>query len=487
MQITNWKNAAKILFFALLIYLPLFLHLDKMVIGIWDESRVVHTTMEMADNHQWFVPYFGGKPDTWSTKPPLLIWLQVFFVSLLGAKELAFRLPSAIAAALTCMTLMGYCLRYLKSYLLGLLTCAVLVTSTGYIALHVTRTCEYDSLLIGEMVVYALAFFRYTQTEKNKWLYLFFIALTFAGLTKGIAALIAMPGIALYALLSQKILSLLKNKHSYVGMAIFVCFVGAYYLVRESLTPGYLAIMWENDAAGRFKAVSEVYETSAYWYLELIEREGFHYWLLGVPIGLYVGYAHKDKHIQQLTLFSFCFCACYLLIISLSKTKLPWYHAPLYPFMALWVALAIRHFFQFIKDSVNFNKGLRYPYFAHVLLLLLFISPYFAIMSQVYFPKYPTAAVEEYGFEISDWLRKNPKTDLTKYVLLYRGYAPHLSFYTTYIKPIATKSLEELTVGDVVVVVQNDLKEALKTRFVLRKIKAEEFMEIWEIVEKKEG
>lgn len=479
------KTVIKILFFALIIYFPIFLHLDTLPIGIWDEARLVHSTMEMIHNHKCLIPYFEGQIDTWYTKPPLMIWFQGMCVKMIGAKELAFRLPSAIAAVCTCMALMGYCQRYLNCYRLGIITSAVLVTTPGYIALHVTRTCDYDSLLILWMVVYALAFFRYTQTENPKWLYVFFIVLSLGALTKGIAALLPLPGIVVYSFLSHKVASFLKDKHSYFGLGGFLLLVGGYYIVRESLTPGYLALVWQNEGGGRFFQVIEEHRGGFDWYIDLINKHHYHYWQLGIPLGLYIGFADKNPHLRKLTLFTFCFCFCYFLLISLAKTKLSWYDSPLYPFFALWTAIAIQHFFQVIRESTNLNQGLRYNYLAYLLLILLFVSPYCSIISQVYFPVYNQRAKEEYGYEIVYWLRNHEKADLSKHVLLYDGYAPQISCYAYYIIPIRTKSTAQISIGDIVIMQQAPLKQYLEEKFVLEKIEKGEFIEVVKIIDTK--
>ncbi len=60
----------------------------------------------MLNNGNFIVTYFEDKPDMWNTKPPLLIWIQVLFMKFVGVNELAVRLPSAIAAFFTCITIL---------------------------------------------------------------------------------------------------------------------------------------------------------------------------------------------------------------------------------------------------------------------------------------------------------------------------------------------------------------------------------------------
>ncbi|MBX7243741.1 MAG: glycosyltransferase family 39 protein [Bacteroidia bacterium] len=156
------------LLLTILISIPIFGHLDTLPFRIWDEARPAMNAYEMYKNHQYWVTHFEGKPEMWQTKPPLLIWLQVFFSHLLGFGELAIRLPSAIAGFLTCIVLMIFCVRYLGSFWYGFISVLVLVTSWGYIHIHVTRTGDYDALLILFTTTSCLLWFLYLEKGKNK-------------------------------------------------------------------------------------------------------------------------------------------------------------------------------------------------------------------------------------------------------------------------------------------------------------------------------
>ena len=93
----------------LVIAAPLFAHLGNMPLQMWDEARQAISALEMGSNHHWLVSYYDGKPDMADTKPPLLIWLQLLSIKLLGANELAVRFPSALAAAFTCFIIYWFC------------------------------------------------------------------------------------------------------------------------------------------------------------------------------------------------------------------------------------------------------------------------------------------------------------------------------------------------------------------------------------------
>ena len=183
---TKILTFSKYLIFVSLIYFPIFLHLEALPIRWWDETRLALNAADMHENGNYLIPQFDGRPDMWNTKPPLMIWLQVLFMKIVGVNELALRLPSAIAGFMTCLLLLIFGLKYIKDFWWGLITGVVLITSYGYISGHAVRTGDYDFLMILFTTTYALSFFVFLEKVKTRFLHLFFIAFSLAVLTKSI-------------------------------------------------------------------------------------------------------------------------------------------------------------------------------------------------------------------------------------------------------------------------------------------------------------
>jgi len=75
------KESWKYLLFILLISFPLFLHLDFLPLRLWDEARTAINASEMYHSGRYLIPTYNGEPDMWNLKPPLMVWLQVFFMN----------------------------------------------------------------------------------------------------------------------------------------------------------------------------------------------------------------------------------------------------------------------------------------------------------------------------------------------------------------------------------------------------------------------
>lgn len=181
------KKYIKALVFLSLVSIPLFIHLEKLPIRTWDESRLAINAYEMLHNGNWLVTTFEGTPDLWNTKPPLMIWLQVVCMKIFGISELGLRLPSAIAGFLTVILLMLFLRRWLNSYWPGFNASLILITSYGYVNVHVTRTGDYDSLLVLFLTASAFSFYNYLDSISRKQLFLSGLFLWLGIMTKGCA------------------------------------------------------------------------------------------------------------------------------------------------------------------------------------------------------------------------------------------------------------------------------------------------------------
>ena len=94
----------------------------------------------------------------WNTKPPLMIWLQVFFLKTIGFNELAIRLPSALAALFTCLLILVFFRKQKDGFIIAFFASLMLVTSLGYIKFHTARAGDFDSLLTLFTTIYLLLF-----------------------------------------------------------------------------------------------------------------------------------------------------------------------------------------------------------------------------------------------------------------------------------------------------------------------------------------
>ncbi|MBK9357055.1 MAG: glycosyltransferase family 39 protein [Bacteroidales bacterium] len=464
------STVAKTVLFLLIVYCPFFLHLGDLPVRIWDEARLMFNTLQMAENGKWVVTHFDGRPDMWNTKPPLMIWCQLLFLKLIGNQELSFRLPSAIAGFLTSVLLMLVAIRLLKDYWLGLIAVLVLVTANGYVGYHVTRTGDYDALLTLFTTLYAFSFFRFSEKGEQRYLHLFFVGLLLAVLTKSVQGLLFLPALGIYVMINRSLKKLLQNKWLYIDLVVITLVVAGYYLLRESLNPGYVDAVLNNELGGRYLATTENHRHGFSFYLNLLMTDHFGYWFLFVPVGFFTGFFLSEGVLRRLVIFSGLVSVVYLLIISTAGTKLEWYDAPLYPFMAVLVAVVIRKIFTLLSDKQLSGKAVPKLLLPVLFLLFVFFIPYQGIISKVYKPR-ETNQEQEY-YMISHFLQDAVKGDrsVKGHVLSYEGYNVHLRYYTDRLnqqqQQVMLKDTNDLAVGDLVICSQYFTREFIKKKFI---------------------
>lgn len=467
------KNIGIFILLLLLCAVPIFGHLEDLAIRIYDESRLAQNAYEMSKNGNWLVTFFDGKPDMWNTKPPLMIWLQVVFIKILGYREMSIRLPSAFAAFGTVLLIYYFTKRYLQDISFGLITILVLITCYGYVNLHVTRTGDYDALLTFFTAFYCLSFFQFVRTDKNKYLYLFFIGLSLAVLTKSIAGLLFLPGLFMFLLYKKKLLFLLKSPNLYLGALIPIFTIIAYYGLREHYNPGFIKAVFENELGGRFLKINEEHaEGFWFYYHNFIQSKLYYLWYLSVPAGFTIGMFHKNSRIRDLSFFSCIMLLSFLLIISLAKTKLEWYDAPLYPFIAILAGIFI-YFIYSVLTELKFNQ-LNFNILPLLFLFFVFIKPYTLIIDKTYMPIENSWDKDFYNgsYYLKAILKGEKLSDgLIFYV---EGYNPQVRFYIKMLEDqkvgFLWKDKSQLAIGDKVVFFQDEVKQYLENHYSIEQL-----------------
>ena len=121
----------------------LLVGLGTLPIWVWDESRLANSAIEMAHSGLSLVPTYGGRPDHWSTKPPLAIWLMSMSIRAMGPSELAVRLPSALAGIATTMAVVAWTWHRLRRVAPAVAVALVLFSGSGYVDSHAARSGDY--------------------------------------------------------------------------------------------------------------------------------------------------------------------------------------------------------------------------------------------------------------------------------------------------------------------------------------------------------
>ncbi|MEO8066853.1 MAG: glycosyltransferase family 39 protein [Flavobacteriales bacterium] len=413
-----------------LAYFPLFMNLDALPLRTWDESRQAVSAYEMLHNGNWFVNHVGGRPDMWSTKPPLLVWLQAIGMALIGPGELAVRLPSAISALFICLLLVRFTSKQLGSPWPGLFASLVILTSHGFVNMHVARSGDYDALLTLFMLWAAISAFRYADDGSRNAVLSMFAALALGVLTKSIQAVMMVPGIIIWWIAAKRLLPALKDRWFWIGLVGFAILVGGFYLLRESRNPGYLLAVWENDMGGRYGHVHDGHRANGFFYIDNLQQDRFPLWYLWSIAGAVIGMAGKDAMLRRIAGFSTLLSVQYLLVISNAATKLDWYDAPLYPLLGILAAIPIHLLFAWCRESAWLKERLNANVASWTLMACLFFTPYLNIAKETYIPKEYDWDRDFYALQRYLQQGAHGKRTVDVGVVCYEAYDAHVLFYT---------------------------------------------------------
>jgi len=476
----NWIETGigfKLIYFlaAILFAIPLFSALSVLPIRIWDESRLAVNAWEMLQNGNWLVTHFESKPDLWNTKPPLMIWLQVLCMKIMGPSEIALRFPSALAGAFTCIALISFIRKQTGDIILSLMSVMVLVCSHGYIQYHGTRTGDYDALLTLWTTLACFHFYNYSSHRSRKQLFYFYLFLTLGVLTKSISGLLFIPAFIAYSILQKRFLDLIKNKDVWLGFTFFIIIVGGFYLLRENSNPGFLKIVYENELGGRFFQVVENHEGGFWYYIKNFVNQRFREWHLICLTGIIIGLFHSDTRVKKISIYFSILCIGYLMIISISKTKLEWYDLPMYPFLAFHSAIFINFLYNFLKKSKWLNQNLRFNPTPYLLLVLIFTNPYRKIFDKTWAPR--EYKWDQANYELGHYLQEAVagRKNLESVTLLHEGYYAQHLFYIYLLKDKKVNvdlktDWQNPTAENLVLVHQKQIKDYLNERYFLEEI-----------------
>ncbi len=455
----------KIALFGLLIllYFVFFQHLDSFHVRNWDESMFGVNAYEMYKNGNFITPFYKNTPDLWNSKPPFLLWIQVFFTKILGFNELAIRLPSAIASSVSALMLFFF-VQKRSNIVLASCVFLVFITSFGVATFHSGRTGDSDALLSLFILLSFFSFYKFLFENHQTSILHFFIFLSLAFLTKSIAALLFIPALLFVVVYLKKVKHILSEKYFYIGFGIFVMSSVSYIYLREMTNPGYINYLVNVDLGRINKAVESHNEPFDFYFNNLFFYR-FKYILLVIP-GIFLLFIN-DKT-KAVAVYVISLIVTYLFVISFSVTKLEWYDLPLFPMLSFASGYFIYFIIKTIKAKYDSEK------LVIVLIIIFFCIPaYYAIRNssknEIPIGEKKLEVLTEYAFKNKNNSSLNNTTFLTSV------FDRPLFFYKYYLNEknqdfnIAS-SVSDIPVNSVVILADDSLKSCLEQKFKLESL-----------------
>ncbi len=470
------KIAIELIIILCMCCFPLFFRLDALPVRMWDEARNAVSALEMLQNKNVVVRYFDGNPDSWDVKPPLLIWLQVISMKIFGVNELAVRMPSAVAALLTAFFLIYYFHRFHNKRYIGYIAAFVLVTSQGYVEQHLARTGDHDALLVLFTTLIILLYYEFLTRSENSNLKLGTItALLILGVyTKSIAIMMILPGLLLMTLVYGEHRKIFMNRCFYLCVLAFLLICGSYYLLREHMQPGYLSIVWNEEWFPRYLNTNErFYIGSFFFYIRNLALSRYAYWLYFLVAATIILLWQSRKQKRSLPVYLMVNSLLFLLVISAGSKNI-WYDGPLYPLMAVIIALLLVQVPRFMFSLARKNTSLVHAA-GYLLLAALFISPGIIIMKKV-------NRVHEYSWDEDLYAIPNvlknpvryPEIMNKSFKVVFSDYYGHVLFYAEALEFRQKKSIPvihpgKLAIGEYILISETITLEKISKSYLCEK------------------
>ncbi len=323
-----FKNKVDIFEFLLLLFAALFLYLivlGNLPLRDWDEATRALVAREIYRTGNWLHPTLNNQP--YMLKPPLMMWLLAISYSLGGINEFTSRLLPAI------LTSVGIPLLYLIGKEIFTNKLAAIYSALVYLTLlpmvRHGRLAMLDGMVITFFLLSLLCLLK--GKNNNLWVIGVGFSLGLVALTKGILVLIFAFIILLFIVFDQQ-LNILKNYYLWLGLILGFSPVITWYILQwQYYGIDFIQVHFKSQGFERLSNVVEGNRGAIWYYLFELVKYTIP-WLLFLPQSLLFTWKNRQKTWAILILTSLII---YFTIISLMKTKLPWYIMPIYPFMAL--------------------------------------------------------------------------------------------------------------------------------------------------------
>ena len=360
-----------------------------------NEGRRALAIQEMVSSGNWLLPHLNG--ELYLTKPPLLYWLSSSLGFIWGVNEWTLRLPSALAAIAVLIMVYRYALQQSGKWA-ALFAVQLLIANLGFAMLG--RRAEIEMLLTALCVGSLLSALQYMQSQSSKnWIILSYFLLALALMTKGplVILLVTLP------LLIAAIYS--KNPHikavllSGRGWLIFLV-VGLtwYAIVSWQLGFDIWATIAKRDMLDKMQSESAKPILS---YLAWIAVDFM--LLIGLfLVGVKEFFKQQFQQSRQLVLLAATILP--LIIFSLFSYKHAKYLLPIYPLIAILLAIKLAEIFDAATEA---KKKI-------IVIIALLLPIGFAIFYALLEPKVFAYRVAVFP-TFSAWVPTIKQTDLYAY------------------------------------------------------------------------
>ena len=312
-----------------------------------DEPRYAEVAREMFLSGDWITPRLGGI--NWFEKPALTYWLSAAGYKLFGVSEFSARFGIALTAAAG-VFLLYFFGRRIRSARFGYLAASVLVTCGLWPAF--ARGATFDLPVSVAMLLALLSFFVWegdseaAANGRNRFWWLFCFALGLAVLAKGLIGIVLPCAIVVaWLLITRRLKIILSPFLLAVGTMIFLATAAIWYgpiIARHGrvfIDEFFIAHHFQRYLSNKYRHPQPVY------FFILVVLAGSFPWLIYLCSGAWQTIKDWRERFDPVSdkwrIFLWLWVLIPVIFFSFSGSKLPGYILPVFPAVAMLVALEL--------------------------------------------------------------------------------------------------------------------------------------------------
>ena len=305
-----------------------------------DEGRYAALALEMARSGDWVTPRLNGL--LYFEKPPLQYWIGALSFKWFGITEFSARLWTGLAGFLTVLAV-GCTAARLWGRTSGLQAFAVAASTTWIIGVSHVLTLDAGLTLFTTLTLCAVLVAECAELAppaRRRFIWAAWISTAFAVLSKGPVGFVIPAGALLFTSLWMRDFALLRRMRLATGLAMLLAVAAPWFVLVSLRNPGFAEFFFIHEHVARY--MTEVHHrVGAWWYYLPLLLIGMMPWTSALP-----WIARRDqpaaaadtRAVRMLA----AWCGFVLVFFSLSGSKLPSYILPMFPALALLVALKLR-------------------------------------------------------------------------------------------------------------------------------------------------